>query len=83
VLNQIHWATKYQSFEENEADHAAIDPVEVQDERCSVRAEFPLALLIQSATGMLSCCRSINWRRPKKTMVAGSLYKWGQEKSYP
>jgi hypothetical protein len=33
VLNQIHWATKYQSFEENEADQAAIDPVEVQDER--------------------------------------------------
>jgi hypothetical protein len=83
VLIQIHWATKYQSFEENEADQAAIDPVEEQDERCSVWAEYPLALLIQSATGMLSCCRSITWRRPRKTMVAASLYEWGQEKPYP
>jgi hypothetical protein len=24
VLNQIHWATKYHSFEENEADQASI-----------------------------------------------------------
>jgi hypothetical protein len=46
VLNQIHWAAKYPSFEENEADQTAIDPVEVQDERCSVRVEYPMALLI-------------------------------------
>jgi hypothetical protein len=68
VLKQIHRATKYKSFEENEADKAAIDPVEVQDERCSVRVEYPMALLIRPATGEHPCCRSINWRRPKKTM---------------
>ena len=82
VLNQIHWAAKYPSFKENEADQAAVDPVEVQDERCSVRVECPMALLIRSATGEHPCCGSINWRRPKKTMVAGSMYEWGQEKPY-
>jgi hypothetical protein len=82
VLNQIHWSTKFQSFEENEADQSAIDPVEVQDERGSVRVGYPMALLIRSATGKHPRCGSINWRQPKKTMVAGSLYEWGQEKPY-
>jgi hypothetical protein len=67
VLNQIRWVTKYQSFEENEADQAAVDLVEVQDERCLVRVvDYPMALLIWSATEEHSRCRSINWRRPKK-----------------
>src|SRR5918999_1646673 len=82
MLSQIHWAAKYPSFEENEADQAAIDPMEVQDERCSVRVEYPIALLIRSATGEHPCCGSINWRRLKKTMVTGSLYEWGQENPY-
>ena len=82
VLNQIHWAAKYPSFEENEADQVAIDSIEVQDEGCSVRVEYPMALLIRSATGEHPCCGSINWRLPKKTMVAGSLHECGQEKPY-
>ena len=81
MLNRIHWATKYQSFEEKEADQAAIDPVEMQDEKCLVRVEYPMALLIRSATGEHPCCGSINWRRPKKTMVAGSLYERGSGKT--
>ena len=57
MLNQIHWATKYQSFEENEADQAAVDLVEVQDERYLVRVvDYPMALLIRSATKVHSCC---------------------------
>lgn len=80
VLNRIHWAAKYPSFEENEADQAAIDPMEVQDERRSVRVEYPMALLIRSATGEHPCCGSINWRRPKKTI--GACLNGGQEKPY-
>ena len=68
VLNQIHRATKYKSFEENEAEKAAIDPVEVQDEG----AQFGWSILWLCLYGL----------QPENIPVAEASIRDGQKRQW-
>ena len=82
VLNQIHWAAKYPSFKKNEADPAAVDPVEVQDKG----AQFGWSVLWLCIYGLqqenIPVAEALIGEGQKRQWLQGACMKWSQEKPY-